>query len=378
MPVSLKLGRLIGLALTAFAFVTATAGHAEIAIAVAGPMTGRYSRFGSDMRAGAELAVVDLNKRGGIAGEMIVLKVADDGCERETAASTARNMVADNVRLVVGHYCESASLAAGAVYAGADLIQILPAALSGSSSGPRLGPNAFRLSGKAPDQDEVAARSIASLFAGKRIAILHDRTRYGLSHAGSIKDALVSAPLAGATETVLFAPIVAGEKDYGAVVGTLKDAGADVVYFGGFPTEAALLIRQMREAGLAAPLMGPDTLAAREFWDLAGAAGEGTLVTSLSDRGATPYARKIDARLKGTAAGPASLALRSYVAVMIWAAGASSAGSLKAQEAGLAIASATHPTPLGPVTFNEQGDGDLPSYALSAWRRGALEPIEGP
>jgi branched-chain amino acid transport system substrate-binding protein len=339
-------------------------------------MTGRYSRFGGDMRAGAELAVADLNKRGGIAGEMIVLKVADDGCERETAASTARNMVADNVHLVVGHYCESASLAAAAVYAGADLIQILPAPLSGSSSGPRLGPNAFRFSGKAPDQDEVAARSIASLFAGKRIAILHDRTRYGLSHAGSIKDALASAPLAGATETVLFAPIVAGEKDYGAVVGTLKDVGADVVYLGGFPTEAALLIRQMRAAGLAAPLMGPDTLAAREFWDLAGTAGEGTLVTSLSDSGATPDARKIGARLKGTAAGPASLALRSYAAVMIWAAGASSAGSLKAQEAGQAIASATHPTPLGPVTFNEQGDGDLSSYALSAWRRGVLEPIE--
>jgi branched-chain amino acid transport system substrate-binding protein len=355
---------------------SAAPAHSEIVVAVTGPTTGRYAVYGAAMLAGAQLAVEDLNRRGGVVGEKVTLKDADDACDRERAVIAARRLVSEDVRLVVGHYCESASMAAGAIYAGADVIQIIPAMSAGPLSGTKGGPNIFSLSGRAADQGQVAARFIAAHYLGKRVAILHDRTRHGLGHADSVKRALRSGAASGSVSDVLFAPLVAGEKDYGALVARLKDAGTDLVYFGGFPTEAALLVRQMRQAGLEAILMGPDVLAAQEFWELAGTAGEGTLVTHFRDAAQLAAARSIVPRLRERGVEPSPSALRSYTAVMMWAAGAARAGSPRSIDVARIFSAGHQETLLGPVTFDERGEGDLPSYAVFRWRQGALEPAE--
>ena len=43
-----------------------TTADADIKIATAGPMTGQYASFGQQMRAGAEMAVKDINAAGGV------------------------------------------------------------------------------------------------------------------------------------------------------------------------------------------------------------------------------------------------------------------------------------------------------------------------
>ena len=57
--------------------MTATNARADIAIAVAGPMTGQYASFGEQMRRGAEMAVKDLNASGGVLGQKIKLEIGD-------------------------------------------------------------------------------------------------------------------------------------------------------------------------------------------------------------------------------------------------------------------------------------------------------------
>ena len=46
---------------------------ADIVIATAGPMTGQYASFGEQMRRGAEMAVADLNAKGGVLGQKLKL-----------------------------------------------------------------------------------------------------------------------------------------------------------------------------------------------------------------------------------------------------------------------------------------------------------------
>ena len=48
----------------------------------------------------------------------------------------------------------------------------------------------------------------------------------------------------------MYEAITAGEKDYSALVSKLKQANIDVIYFGGYHTEAGLIVRQMRDQGL--------------------------------------------------------------------------------------------------------------------------------
>ncbi len=98
--------RLTGFAAAA-ALATALGGGAawaDITIATIGPMTGQYASFGAQMKAGAEMAVADLNAKGGVNGQKIVLEIGDDACDPKQAVAVANQMVNKKVALVAGHF----------------------------------------------------------------------------------------------------------------------------------------------------------------------------------------------------------------------------------------------------------------------------------
>jgi branched-chain amino acid transport system substrate-binding protein len=68
---------------------------------------------------------------------------------------------------------------------------------------------------------------------------------------------------------VVYEGVNPGEKDYSALVSKLKQAGVDVVYFGGLHNEAGLIIRQMRDQALNAPFMSGDGIVSAEFVSIA-------------------------------------------------------------------------------------------------------------
>ena len=107
---------------------------------------------------------------------------------------------------------------------------------------------------------------IAEKYKGKKIAILHDKSAYGKGLATIVKDKLNAA---GVTE-VMFEGINPGEKDYNAVITKLKNAGAEFVYFGGYHTEAGLMLRQAADQGYKLNLMTGDSIATSEFWHIRG------------------------------------------------------------------------------------------------------------
>ena len=92
----------------------------------------------------------------------------------------------------------------------------------------------------------VAGAYLADKFKGKKIAFVHDKTPYG---KGLADETLKALKAKGGTN-VIYEGINPGEKDFSALVSKLKQAGVDVVYFGGLYTEAGLLIRQMRDQSL--------------------------------------------------------------------------------------------------------------------------------
>src|ERR1051325_3119381 len=90
--------------------------RAAILIAAAGPMstpplTGQYATFGEELQRGAELAVRDVNEKGGINGQKLTLVIADDaGCDPKMAVEVANELVRQGIVFVDGHYCSSASI----------------------------------------------------------------------------------------------------------------------------------------------------------------------------------------------------------------------------------------------------------------------------
>ncbi len=353
-------------------FAVATASHtgtaaAQIRIAAVGPMTGEYASFGQQMKLGAQQAVDDINKAGGILGQQLVLEVGDDACDPKQAVSVANQMAAKKVLLVAGHYCSGSSIPASKVYAEEGILQISPASTNPAYT-EKGGWNTFRVCGRDDEQGQVAGQYLAKNFKGQKIAILHDNTTYG---KGLADETMKSLHAAGGKEA-LYTPYTPGEKDYSALISRMKQAGITVIYVGGYHTEAGLIIRQAKEQGMKATLVGGDALVTKEFWQIAGDAGAGTLMTFSPDPRLNKAAADVVASFKAKGIDPEGYVLYTYAAVQLWAETAKKIKSTDPKKVAAALkASGNWPSVLGPMSFTPKGDPKGAGYVLYIWKNGA-------
>ena len=80
-------------------------------------MSGSKAWSGEQFRRGAELAVAEINRNGGVLGQKLKLIVADDASDPEQAEAVARKLVSDGAVFVAGHRASDASIAASGIYA---------------------------------------------------------------------------------------------------------------------------------------------------------------------------------------------------------------------------------------------------------------------
>jgi branched-chain amino acid transport system substrate-binding protein len=342
-----------------------------IPIAMVGPITGQYASFGAQMKNGADLAVADINEAGGVLGKKLDLDAGDDACDPKQAVAVANQMTAKGVALVAGHYCSGSSIPASKVYAESDMVQISPASTNPAFTDDRAGPNVYRVCGRDDQQGGVAGAYLAKNFADKNIAIVHDKTAYGKGLADEVKKALNAA----GKQEALYEAITAGEKDYSALVSKLKQASIDVLFLGGYHTEAGLIVRQMRGQGLPAILMGGDALITQEYWSITGSDGEGTLMTFSPDPRKNPAAAEVVKRFKEKGIEPEGYVLYTYAAVQAWKQAVEKAASIASADVIKALNDTEFDTVIGKFKFNEKGDPNLPPYAVYRWSNGAYEEI---
>jgi len=340
-------------------------------VAVVGPITGQYASFGAQMKNGGELAIEDINAAGGVLGKKLDLEFGDDACDPKQAVAVANQMTGNNVALVAGHYCSGSSIPASKVYAETNIVQISPASTNPAFTDNRAGPNIYRVCGRDDQQGGVAGKYIASHFSDKKVAFVHDKTAYGKGLADETKKAMNEA----GKQEAMYEAITAGEKDYSALVSKLKQANIDLVYFGGYHTEAGLIIRQMRDQGMNTILMGGDALITQEFWSITGPAGEGTLMTFSPDPRKNPAAAEVVKRFKDKGIEPEGYVLYTYAALQAWKQAAEKAKSIESADVVKAMNDTEFDTVIGKFKFNEKGDPNLPPYAVYRWSNGTYDEI---
>ena len=237
--------------------------------------------------------------------------------------------------------------------------------------------NIFRVCGRDDQQGGMAGSIIATKFKGKRVAIVHDKTTYGQGLAEETRKSMN----AKGTKEVFFEGVNKDDKDFTALVSKLKAARPDLVFWGGLHDTGGLILRQMRDQGLKAPMMGGDGMADDEFASIAGPGAEGTLMTFSPDPRINPANKEIvDLFRKKRGFEPQSYTLYSYAAVQIIKQAAEAAKSLDPKK----VAEVMHSgqkfdTVLGTVSFDKKGDisgyvvdGKAKDrYVLYTWKKGA-------
>lgn len=342
-----------------------------IEIAVSGPFGGMFSDFGNQMKAGAEMARKDINKAGGILGRELKVTYEDDNCEPKRAVEVAHRISRRDVKFVAGHFCSGASIPASRIYQVNNILQISPA-----STSPKLtdqgGWNVFRVSGRDDQQGKFAGAHIARAFSTKRIAIFHDNTSYGKGLADDVRDVLRAKGI----REVLFGSYPAGHRSYSKLVSRLQSNRVEVLYIGGYHSEAGLIVREMRRRGMKTQLIAGDALVTPEFWKVAGRAGENTLMTFSPDPRLEPAAAKLVKRFRAKGVEPEGYVLHTYAAIQVWAEAVNRTQKTDAWSLSKAIKREQYDTVLGRLGFDQKGDVTIPSYALFRWSRGTYAQVK--
>jgi branched-chain amino acid transport system substrate-binding protein len=357
------------LGLLALTLAAVSHARAEILIGDPGPLTGSVAWAGEQSHVGTELAVADFNAKGGVLGEQIRVISVDDACNAEQGVAAARKLISDGAMFVVGHICSGAAIPTAPLYEAAGVIVMSP-----SATNPRLTDegraNVFRVVGRDDQQGIIAGNYLADQWSEKKIAILHDGEAYGRGLAEETKKTLN----ARGVREVMFEQITPGLVDYSDVVDMIQTTSVDVLYYAGYPPEAGLLIRQLRDRGDDLQLVSADGINTEDFWLIAGPAGEGTLFTSFRDPSRDPGAAAILERAREHGIVPNFRVLYSYGAVQAWAAAVERAGSLEPAAVSRSLHSHEFDTVLGRIRFDEKGDVSPSAFEWFVWTSGEFVP----
>jgi branched-chain amino acid transport system substrate-binding protein len=239
-------------------------------------LTGPLPDPGLDIAQGAELAIDDLNAAGGWLGHDWELVTEDGACDGDAATVVGNKFAADpSIIAVQGGMCTGETLA---------LVPILSEAripfVSASSTNPAVTSeecdvcNRVALSDKL--QADVDADYIVNTLGITTAALMHDNGDYGLGLADLFQAAF---ELLGGT-VVDFQGVQVGDTDFRAALTLVAASEPDLIFFGGYSTEAGLITIQMDEVGLEdAIFFSDDGAYTAQYLDTAGAAGEGAYVS---------------------------------------------------------------------------------------------------
>jgi branched-chain amino acid transport system substrate-binding protein len=272
--------------------------------------------------------------------------------------------VTDKVSFVIGHFHSSITLAASEIYANHNILDITP-----SSTNPQITERGldlmFRTCGR-DDQQSVVAAKFLEAQQHRRIAILYDNTAEGKALADDLRGRLAKADI----EDAVYGGIDKGSKDFSKLVGRIKAARADFVYWSGDGAGAGLLLKEMRAEDVQAQFLGSDAIASDEFAMAGGGAIEGALMTFPPDPRQRPEAAAVVQEFKARHIDPEVYTLYAYAAVQVLAQAAQAAGKFDP----ISMAKTIHSgrplkTVLGMLTYDAKGDVTPPDYTIFVWKR---------
>lgn len=321
-----------------------------LTLGLAAPLT---RTFGENSRMGAELAAAEINARGGAGGRTLVIQPRDDEADPAAAIRVAQAFAEDpEVRAVVGHATSGELLSAASVYNAAEIVAVGTSTTSTDIA--TAGPWVFRVA--SADSANAAAVAREALRSGRRVGILYANDEYGRSLRGAFLPALEE----GGAQVVGDHPYLEEMPDFRPYLLRLKSRGAQVVLVAGLEVGAATLIRQMREVGLDARVLGGDGL---ESLTTQEGNYDGTMIGMLYHPEASDRAREFARAFRGRfGREPDSSAATAYDAVYLLAraadAGATSRGEIRRYLDGVGRPGGSEPFQgvTGPVAFDEHGD----------------------
>ena len=224
-----------------------------IKIGLSGPMTGGASEYGLAVRGGMEIAVAEINAKGGL---QIEFKSEDDEADGSDKAVSAYNSLKDwGMQILAGAVTTGSSLAIAAETVNDQIFMLTPSASAVDVA--MTGSNVYQMCFTDPNQGASAAELMAQKWPDAVIGVIYDSS--DAYSAGIVDGFLTKASELGLNVAVDDAAFTADNKaDLSTQVTKCKDAGCDLVFLPFYYTEAAQVLTYADTIGYTPTFFGCD------------------------------------------------------------------------------------------------------------------------
>ena len=332
-------------------------------IGVITSLTGAQAAFGKAHKLGYEIAVSEINAKGGVLGRQVELIYYDDeGKPDQAAQGTTKLIDQDNVPIILGAYSSETTLAVIRAVTPKSVPLIMPTATADNTVETG-SPWVFRICAGARAYATAMADFLKNNGAPKTIAIIYENTNFGQSNGKAMETA---APAAGMT-VVANEGYQAKETDYKALLQRVKDKDPEVIYYASYLLDAITLMKQTAQVDLNPRFLtaAGTGFSAAEFPSESKGAGKYAEYTfsvsqwlpSAKWEGSKQFD---DAYFKLSSTHPAYHGMQAYAALMVAADAIKNAGSEDHQKIADAIRAEHLNTPFGPISFDAKGQNPHP------------------
>ncbi|WP_315785492.1 MULTISPECIES: ABC transporter substrate-binding protein [unclassified Bradyrhizobium] len=338
---------------------------APIKIANVAELSGGGATVGNNWKNGIDLAVEEINAKGGILGRKIEVSHADSQSNPGVARAQVQKALDGEPYVLLGPGYSGSVKVTAPLAAEAGITQIMggEAAELTQAGNKFLFRTSFGQQSSMPKvakyiNDELKAKSVAVVWVnndfgrGGRDVITKEFNRLGIKVAADLS-----------TE--------AGQADFAADVSKIKAAAPDAVFIYVNEEESARILKEIKRQGVTAPLIGETTLVGQKVIELAGDAANGARghVGLTTDAPVEAVKAFRDRFVKKYNYVPDHNGLKGYLAIYMVKATTEKMGKVDSKGFadalhGLTIKTATEPNILMDVTFDQNGDIDRQGFLV--------------
>ncbi len=239
-------------------------------------LTGDTGRYGLSAMNGMQMAVEDVNGRGGIGGKQVELIVQDTRSDADETERVVRRLVDERrVHALLGEIVSSRSLVVAGIAQEARVPMLTPSATSPEVT--TRGDYVFRSCYTDPFQGAALAQFAARTLGARRAAmLLVAGDAYSAKLARFIRDEFARR----GGEVVIEQTYTEGDSYFTEQLMKIKEAAPDVVFLPGYYREAGLIAREAKKLELTVPLVGGDGWDSRHLYEIGEIAIVGSFFSS--------------------------------------------------------------------------------------------------
>ncbi len=316
------------------------------------PLTGEVASYGQKAKRGIELAVEEINAKGGVLGRKVEVDFQDDRHDKKEAVSIITKFATiDKVPVVFGSAGSSVTLAIAPVANRNKVVLVSPI-----SSSAKLSTDGGAFFFRTVPTDDLQAEILANWVyesGARNVAIVYTNNSWGKPLTDGFQAKFTK--LGG--KVLLTEGVTESSTDFRTIIAKIKNLdGLDAVVSPTYPKDGGNFVRQAKELGLAKPMYGGDNWGSPEFLSIAANAAEGVFYTAPSESKSPEYeafAKRYQAKFSEA---PDVFGAYSYDAAMAVFKAIEACGSTDTEKIRDALLKVSFVGVSGDITFHPNGD----------------------